>query len=144
MIIHFTQNIKHLRKLRGMTMKEVAKALGVDYSSVVKYEHGKSYPKVENLLLLGEILDVNLHDLFYHDFTTGPPPTATPNTSEDQSTLIRVIADLQREIDELRTDIIERDDPEDIALIKAERDRFIKDNPELAQQLGISSDQEPT
>jgi transcriptional regulator with XRE-family HTH domain len=55
--------IKELRKKKGLTQEELAKAVGVSRLTVSMWESGKASPKAEFLKKLAEVLEVNVNDL---------------------------------------------------------------------------------
>lgn len=55
----------NIQTLRGdMTQAELAKELGIDRSTVAKWETGKANPRVELLPKLAEILNCSIDELF--------------------------------------------------------------------------------
>jgi transcriptional regulator with XRE-family HTH domain len=57
-------NIRELRESAGLTQGELASELGVDRSSVTKWETGKSRPRTEDLPKLAEVLQCSIDDLY--------------------------------------------------------------------------------
>ena len=57
------QRIKELRAAKGMTQKELACALAVDYTSVSQYERGQRRPSFEVLAKLSRVLEVSVDHL---------------------------------------------------------------------------------
>lgn len=86
--------IARRRHQLGMTQVELAAALGVSPSSVADWERGASYPRRK----LGKVEQI-LGPL--DDDDTGPRPSATVNEALDRA---------QRELDELRRILRERDE----------------------------------
>lgn len=60
----FRENLVQFRKICGLTQTELAEAIGVSHTSIVKYESGKMTPKTEKLIALSNVLG---HD-FVSDF----------------------------------------------------------------------------
>lgn len=56
-------HIRQYRKMRGFTMKELGKAVGLAESTISQYETGKREPDNETLLRLSEILGVTVECL---------------------------------------------------------------------------------
>ena len=50
-------NIKALRKKHNMTQKELAALSGIKRETIAKYESFKSFPPLENLLLISQALE---------------------------------------------------------------------------------------
>ncbi|WP_125705078.1 helix-turn-helix transcriptional regulator [Lacticaseibacillus daqingensis] len=64
------QQIIKLRKQHGDTQEALAAKLYVSRQTVSNWETGKSYPDLENLLLLSAIFDVSLDELVKGDVST--------------------------------------------------------------------------
>lgn len=59
----WNQKLRDLRRRRGLTLAEVAKALGVDESSVGHWEKGRRSPLLAHLRKLAVVLDVPFEEL---------------------------------------------------------------------------------
>lgn len=57
------ENLKKIRKQRGLTMKELGKLTDVSESMIQMLESGKRSPSFELLLKLGEALDCSVDEL---------------------------------------------------------------------------------
>ncbi|MGE7860959.1 helix-turn-helix domain-containing protein [Bacillus mobilis] len=57
------QQLKRLRESKGFSQEDVAKKIGVTRQAVYKWENDKSYPDIENLILLSEMYNVTLDEL---------------------------------------------------------------------------------
>lgn len=55
----FQLNLIELRKLNGLTQRDVALKLGISQPSYIRYENGKSEPTLSNLVKLADIFDVS-------------------------------------------------------------------------------------
>lgn len=53
-------NIKRLRKERGITQEKLAEALGVTVGAAYKWENGKSIPELGVLLSMAQLFDISL------------------------------------------------------------------------------------
>lgn len=62
---------KELRKQRNMTQNDVAQAVNVNRTTVVKWETGKAYPRIETLQKLASLFQCSMDDLLQ----TKTPPT---------------------------------------------------------------------
>lgn len=62
--IKFGKRLKELRKEKGMTLEEVAKAIYKSKPTIYKYEEGLLEPNLEAILQLANLFDVNLDGLF--------------------------------------------------------------------------------
>ncbi len=56
-------NIRHFRKIRGLTQAQLAEKLFVTPQNISKWENGQSAPDVENLCLVAEALGVGVERL---------------------------------------------------------------------------------
>ncbi len=63
----FSENLKLIRKEKGLTQEELAELLEVSRQAVSKWELDEGYPEVEKLMLLANKLNVSL------DFLMGNP-----------------------------------------------------------------------
>lgn len=59
--------IRKIRRFNDVTQLEIATKLGVDRSTVAKWESGKSKPKTDRLLQLAAIFDCTVDDLLRED-----------------------------------------------------------------------------
>lgn len=57
------ENIRHFRKLKGLTQQQLGKLCGMQDSAIRRYENGGSTPKVENLAKIAEALGVSSFQL---------------------------------------------------------------------------------
>ena len=67
MELHFSENIKHLRKSRGFTQEQLAEALGVTTGAVYKWENGLAMPEIKMLVELADFFEVSVD--FLLDYT---------------------------------------------------------------------------
>ena len=56
----FSDNLKQIRKAKGLSQEELAELLEVSRQAVSKWELGAGYPEVGKLLLLAKKLNVSL------------------------------------------------------------------------------------
>lgn len=61
--MRFGEKLSLLRKQRGMTQLELAEELNVSRQAVSRWEQGISKPSTENLVRIGEPLDVSIDTL---------------------------------------------------------------------------------
>ncbi len=59
----FCENLKAIRKERGLSQKQVAKHLGVVESCYANWEQGRTEPSISMLRKLCELFIVNLDEL---------------------------------------------------------------------------------
>lgn len=78
--------IRKARQERGMTLKQVAEAIGVSYPAVQQWETGKTSPSTDNLLRLQSILNADLIGGRVFDVVRRAPPssaTLEPAATDD-------------------------------------------------------------
>ncbi|ATO47827.1 helix-turn-helix transcriptional regulator [Brevibacillus laterosporus] len=57
------QQLKKFRELKSLSQEDIAQKIGVTRQAVYKWENDKSYPDIDNLILLSELYNVTLDDL---------------------------------------------------------------------------------
>lgn len=57
------ENLINYRKENGLTQEGLAEQLNVSRQSIYKWESGQSYPEVQKLLLISQLLNCNLDEL---------------------------------------------------------------------------------
>ena len=62
------ENIRRIRKMRGLTQKDLGSILGVSEAFIRAYESGRRNPKEKNLQAIADALDVNIEVLRQSDF----------------------------------------------------------------------------
>jgi transcriptional regulator with XRE-family HTH domain len=58
------ERIRELRKSKGLTQEDFAELIGVEQKHVSRLELGKSFPPLERLEKMAQVLDVPLKDIF--------------------------------------------------------------------------------
>lgn len=58
-------SIKAARVNRGLTQIEAAKRLGINKSTLQKWESGKCFPNAKKISLMCELYDVKIDDLIF-------------------------------------------------------------------------------
>jgi transcriptional regulator with XRE-family HTH domain len=74
----FGARIRELRKAQGLTQEQLADFLGIEQKHVSLIELGKSYPSLDRLMRIAEVLKVPLPSLF--DFAHHAPEALSPET----------------------------------------------------------------
>jgi transcriptional regulator with XRE-family HTH domain len=69
----FREKLIILRKNKGLTQDDFAKAVGVSRQAVYKWENGTSYPEIPKLLEIKALLEISLDDLFDDSFEVAIP-----------------------------------------------------------------------
>jgi transcriptional regulator with XRE-family HTH domain len=75
----FGQRLKQARKEAKLTQEQVAKRLGLDYSTISKYENNHSEPDNETLAKMAEIYNVKVDYLI-----TGRSDAPSPSDKKDK------------------------------------------------------------
>lgn len=96
------ENIKKLRKEKNLSQEQLAEMLNVSRQAVSKWESGKAYPDIENLILLRDIFNVTLDDLIINDNKTKSEDTIE---SSKLSTNNYIECDKDEEDDELSVNL---------------------------------------
>ena len=76
--------IREVRKLNGMTMKQLGAEIGVAESTVSQYETGKREPDNETLLRIGELFNVTVGYLLGAEEEKENPATICGNGVSDK------------------------------------------------------------
>lgn len=63
----YRKNIRYLRKLKGLTQKELGDKMGVDYSTISKWEKGDNDIDIEIATEMSIIFDVKAYHFLYVD-----------------------------------------------------------------------------
>ncbi len=93
---HAAGRIRLRRALLGMSQSDLAKALGITFQQVQKYERGSNRVSVGKLYRLADILDVPMMFFFDGLEPAGQRPPASQDTPEQSGILSRRELDLLR------------------------------------------------
>ncbi len=63
MTIYFGENIKRLRKEKGLTQETLADFLSVSFQTISKWERGETYPDITTLPVIASFFKVTIDDL---------------------------------------------------------------------------------
>jgi transcriptional regulator with XRE-family HTH domain len=74
--------LKKLRKLNGLTQKQLANLIGVTQGTISKYESGEKEPRKEIRIKLARLFGVSVEWLFYES-VYGSQPLPQPTGTED-------------------------------------------------------------
>ncbi len=86
--------IKELREEYQMTQKELAQKISNVQRNVSNWENGTSEPDCQTILMIAEMFDVSIDELFGREYS---PVVATDNNNDDISALTRLIRRLNGE-----------------------------------------------
>ncbi|MCC0692513.1 XRE family transcriptional regulator [Clostridioides difficile] len=92
MILNFGENLKRLRKERNLSQEQLSEMLNVSRQAISKWESNKTYPDIENLILLRNIFNIALDDLLFDEnkdkiedvIKSSKLPTNSTNYDEDE------------------------------------------------------------
>ncbi|MDI0268088.1 helix-turn-helix transcriptional regulator [Clostridioides difficile] len=92
-ILNFGENLKRLRKERNLSQEQLSEMLNVSRQAISKWESNKTYPDIENLMLLRNIFNIALDDLLFDEnkdkieyvINSSKLPTNSTNYDEDES-----------------------------------------------------------
>ncbi len=73
----FADNLRQIRKEKGLSQEALAELMGVSRQAVSKWEQGEGYPEVEKLLLLASKLNISLDSLMSTEISRGAAPEAS-------------------------------------------------------------------
>lgn len=125
----FNQVFSELRKSRGMTQEELAKALGVSRSTIGMYEQGKREPDFETEEKIADYFNVTL-DFLRTGVVSGVPAEGQPEWYTDPETA----KEAQRVFDDpdlrMLFDAARDSRPENIRLAAEMLRRFKETNPD--------------
>lgn len=79
--MEFSQNLKMLRKQKGVTQQRLADILCVDKTSISKWENGFNYPNQNIQMMIADYFGVSVDYLLGRDTHT-PAPTDNTITEE--------------------------------------------------------------
>ena len=65
--MNFSNNLKKLRKEKGLSQEELAEKLNVSRQSVSKWESGATYPEMDKVLLICKLFDCNINEIMHED-----------------------------------------------------------------------------
>ena len=63
----FAKELKQHREMNGLTQAEVAKATGLNQSSISRWEEGKRSPSIEYCIILADFYGISLDELVGHE-----------------------------------------------------------------------------
>jgi transcriptional regulator with XRE-family HTH domain len=65
--MEFNEKLQELRKTKGLTQEELAKALYVSRTAVSKWEMGRGYPNIDSLKAIAKLFSVTIDELLSGD-----------------------------------------------------------------------------
>ncbi len=84
-MLALSENIRRLRRAKGLSQEELAGFLGVSRQSVSLWEQGETNPTVENIYAMAEALGVSFDELMATPSEAEPAPAAERETVHARS-----------------------------------------------------------
>jgi transcriptional regulator with XRE-family HTH domain len=132
-VVNLGSRLKAVRLRSGMSLREVARQLGVSPSFISQLENGKSQPSVATLYSIAQLLDVSIDELFAKD---GHPGSTSLTADALEGAVSR--SDLGSPADAWPQD----DSGRRISIVEAaNRPRLVMDSGVVWEQLATNSDQ---
>jgi transcriptional regulator with XRE-family HTH domain len=110
--MYFTQNIKHLSDKSRWKNVDLAERLNITPTQVGAYMKGKSFPKLEGVIEIARLFDINIDDLLLKDLSkeSGRPFGAEgENKDSTDTTLDRMNQLLEQRVKQLEEEIRKND-----------------------------------
>jgi len=136
-VVALGARLKRVRQQSGLSLREVARQLGVSPSFVSQLENGKSQPSVATLYSISQLLDVSIDQLFEverHDGPIAAQPVAAAAGDSGVAPISR--SDLGSPADAWRTEQI----PARLSVTRpGERVRLVMDSGVVWEQLATNT-----
>lgn len=102
----FGENLKALRKARGLTQEEFAKQSGISRSAIGMYESGKREPKnFEMLETIADFFNVDMNTLLGTSKAPAPPAAQPPTAPYHPELTKRDERDIEKRLQAIRDDL---------------------------------------
>lgn len=102
----FGENLKALRKARGLTQEEFAKQSGISRSAIGMYESGKREPKnFEMLETIADFFNVDMNTLLGTSKAPAPPAAQPPTVPYRAELTKRDERDIEKRLQAIRDDL---------------------------------------
>lgn len=116
---YFSKNLKYLRESRNLSQNKLAEMIGVNQTTIARWEDDNRTPNLDNAIDVSETLNIPLADLIGKDLSD-PSKTILPKSDEYKQILLKKGA-----IDE-NDNITEEDAKKLIDFAIANKDYLIK------------------
>lgn len=77
--------LKKYRKMHGLTQNDIAEHLNISRQSISKWETGKSYPDIDNLLILSQLYKITINELLGEEHQNIENPHPVKNHSKQKN-----------------------------------------------------------
>jgi transcriptional regulator with XRE-family HTH domain len=102
-VLHLIQNIRTIRKQKGISQESVAYDLGIDYSTYGKIERGQIALTVDRLEKIATILDVTVQELYkWHEATT---VKSTDSAVDSEDSVSKALNKCQLELESSKREV---------------------------------------
>ena len=105
-MVKINENIRFLRKQKGLTQEQFAEKIGIKRSVVGAYEEGRASPPLETLLKMAELFQVTADDFISKDLSNLPAGQMALNKQSGAAPQFKVLSIT-----------VDRDDNENIELV---------------------------
>lgn len=68
----FGKRVKELRKQNHLTQEKLAELIGIDTRNLIKIENGETFPRVQTLEKLLEVLNIAPYEIFRNEHLDNP------------------------------------------------------------------------
>jgi transcriptional regulator with XRE-family HTH domain len=85
-------NIRYLRKSKGLTQDQLADKIGVNRAMIGSYEEGRAVPKLSAMSTLAHYFGVSLDAIATHDLSQQQPISNKSNTIDTSGKSLRVLS----------------------------------------------------
>ncbi len=65
--MNYAKELKQHREMNGLTQADVARATGLNQSSISRWEEGKRSPSIEYCIILADFYGISLDELVGHE-----------------------------------------------------------------------------
>lgn len=89
--------LRELRKLHGITARQLAEELHLSESSITMYETGKREPSPETLIKIADIFGTSVDALLDHEPTKKEPVAKNHELTEQERALIELLGQVPPE-----------------------------------------------
>lgn len=68
----FGKRVKELRKQNHLTQEKLAELIGIDTRNLIKIENGETFPRIQTLEKLLEVLNIAPYEIFRNEHLDNP------------------------------------------------------------------------
>ncbi len=105
---YFSTNLKHLREKRGLSQNKLAKMVGVNQTTIARWEDDNRVPTIDNAVDVANVLNISLPDLIGKDLRFDNATYMKPIIDDDNMIQIPVLGTIKAGIPiEAQENIIE-------------------------------------